>query len=353
MRSSRCINIMICKKPGIVFDNGFFDHSISRPSPENSQRLRHLYLQLDSPAYNSTFLRVPPREATSEDLLAVHSSFYLDQIREHALNGDPFSYDRDTYLMELSLYTAQLAAGGCLELADRIMAEEIDYGFALIRPPGHHAEPGRGMGFCVLNNIAITAEYLRRKYNLQRILIFDFDIHHCNGTQAVFYDSDKVLVASIHQDKLFPFTGAPDETGSDKGRGYTVNLPVHAQFGDLEYIYLTGKVIGTLVQQYLPQMILVSAGYDGHQDDSISKTLLSTGWFTTVTEMLKYFAQESCNNRLLFVLEGGYNPKSLENSVLATLEALCKPVGPRVGIVPAERAAMILQNHPLCNHWTL
>ncbi len=294
-----------------------------------------------------------PREASIEDIQDVHSSFYVDQIREHALNADPFSYDRDTYLMELSLYTAQLAAGGCLELADRILSGEIDYGFALIRPPGHHAEPGRGMGFCIFNNIAITARYLRRRYDLQRILIFDFDIHHCNGTQAVFYDSDKVLVASVHQDKLFPFTGTAKETGSEKGLGYTVNLPVHAQFGDPEYTYLVGKVIGTLVEQYLPQIILVSAGYDGHCDDTISKTLLSTGWFAKVTEMLKEFAFESCDSRLLFVLEGGYNPGALEASVLATIDSLCKPVGRRIGIAPSDRAATLLQNHPLHNYWTL
>lgn len=344
---------MNSKKPGILFDNRYFDHSISRTSLENAGRLQHLYLLLETSDYSSRFLRFSPREAEMGDILAVHSSFYLEQIREHALNGDPFSYDRDTYLMELSFYTAQLAAGGCLELADQIMTGAIDYGFALIRPPGHHAEPGRGMGFCVFNNIAITAQYLRRKYDLQRILILDFDIHHCNGTQAVFYDSEKVLVSSVHQDKLFPFTGTAEETGSEKGQGYTVNLPVHAQFGDPEYTYLVGKVMGTLVEQYLPQIILVSAGYDGHRDDTISKTLLSTAWFAKVTEMLKKFALESCDNRLLFVLEGGYNPGALEASVLATLDALCKPVGSRIGIAPSDRAATLLHNHPLRNHWTL
>jgi len=353
MRPSRSINIMSSKKPGILFDNRYFDHSIAHPSLENAGRLRHLYLQLDTPDFRGKLHRFPPREATIKEITAVHSDFYLEQVREHALNGDPFSYDRDTYLMEFSVYTAQLAAGGCLELADQIMAGEIDYGFALIRPPGHHAEPGRGMGFCIFNNIAITAEYLRRKYDLQRILILDFDIHHCNGTQAVFYDSEKVLVASIHQDKLFPFTGTSGETGSEKGRGYTLNLPVHAQFGDPEYTYLIGKVIGTLVEQYLPQIILVSAGYDGHSEDTISKTLLSTAWFAKVTEMLKEFALESCDNRLLFVLEGGYNPKALEASVLTTIDSLCRPVKSRIGIAPSDRAATLLRNHPLHNHWTI
>lgn len=353
MPLNRSINTMNCKKPALLFDNRYFDHAISLPSPENATRLRHLYQQLDTAWYQSRTVRFPPREASLIDILSVHSGFYLDQIRDQALCGDPYSYDRDTYLMELSLYTAQLAAGGCLELADRIMTGEIDYGFALIRPPGHHAEPGRGMGFCILNNVAITAEYLQRVYDLQRILIVDFDVHHCNGTQAVFYDTQKVLVVSIHQDKLFPFTGAVDEIGEEKGRGYSVNLPVHAQFGDAEYTSLLGKVLGGVVEQYLPQCILVSAGYDAHQEDTISKTLLTTQWFVTVTEMLKYFACASCDNRMLFVLEGGYNPKSLEESVLATIDTLCRPVGNRIGVAPNDRAAAILQNHPLHNFWTL
>ena len=338
---------------GIVKDNRYFDHSISRPSLENPRRLRNLYLTLERPEYHDRLTSFSPREATLSEVQAVHSGFYLEQIREHALLDDPFSYDRDTYLMDLSLYTAQLAAGGCLELADRIMDGTVDYGFALIRPPGHHAEAGRGMGFCVLNNIAITAAYLLKVYGLHRILIFDFDVHHCNGTQSIFYETDQVLVVSLHQEKLFPFTGAPEEIGSEAGTGYTVNVPVFAQFGDREYTYLAGKVLGAVVEQYLPQIILVSAGYDGHRDDHISKTLLTSSWYGTVAEMLKHLAREACDNRLFFILEGGYNPQSLEDSVLATINSLLQPTGPRVGIVQSDRAGQLLRNHPARAYWTL
>ncbi len=341
------------KAPGVVFDRRYYEHGIPQLSLENANRVRGLYHTLEKTEYAGKLNTYRPREATGAEIEAVHSAFYLEQLREHANAENPYSYDRDTYLMEQSLYTAALAAGGCMELADRIAGGEIDYGFALIRPPGHHAEPGRGMGFCVFNNVAITAQYLRQYYGLQRILILDFDVHHGNGTQAVFYETDQVFVLSIHQEKLFPFTGMAQETGSGKGRGYTINLPVHPQFGDSEYMYLMGKVLGGVVEQYLPQIILVSAGYDGHCDDAISKTLLTTGWYAILTELLKYLAHEACDDRLLFVLEGGYNPVSLEASVLATMESLLLPVGRRPGAVHSERAGRILDNHPLHAYWTI
>ncbi len=338
---------------GLVFDSRFLHHAIATPSLENPDRLRSLYLHLQQEKYNKSTYHILPREATSAEISMVHSSFYVEQLREHAVKSDPFSYDRDTYLMDDSLPTARLAAGGCLALADRIMEKELDYGFALVRPPGHHATAGRGMGFCIFNNVAITAEYLRRKYGLSRILILDFDVHHANGTQEIFYDTNEVLVLSIHQKGIFPFTGDSDEIGTEMGVGYTVNIPVHPQFGDNEYTYLLGRLLQGLVEQYLPQFILVSAGYDGHRDDSISGTLLSTQWFATVTHLLRRHAFESCNNRLLYILEGGYNPVALEKSVIATIDALLQKDFERPGILSVPRAEKILENHPLRQYWTI
>ena len=163
--------------------------------------------------------------------------------------------------MPATLDCAFLAAGGCLQMAEAVMSGVIDRGFALVRPPGHHAETGRGMGFCVLNNIAIVAARLRRAYGLRRILIFDFDVHHCNGTQEVFYNTADVLVCSFHQQDLFPFSGHPWEIGEGQGLGYTVNVPVFSQYGDAEYTFLAGRVLQSLVEQYMPQIILVSAGF--------------------------------------------------------------------------------------------
>ena len=338
---------------GLLIDDRYLHHTISRPSPENPERIRRLS-SIVRDRYGRVCHMYPARLADTVDVEAVHSRFYLDQLRLHAQNSDPYSYDRDTYLMEHSYFTAELAAGGCLELADRIMDGTLDHGFAMIRPPGHHAEPGRGMGFCIFNNVSVTAQYLRRKYHLNRILILDFDAHHGNGTQEVFYDTEEVLVVSVHQRDLFPFSGKATEAGSGKGEGYTINVPVFSQFGDVEYTFLLGRILQSVVEQYLPQIILVSAGYDGHRDETISGTLLSTEWYGMVTTMLKQYAREVCGDRLLMILEGGYNPISLEESVLATLESLVLPTRKdRIGVFFSERANQILKNHPLHSNWTL
>jgi len=343
---------MSTSKLGVLFDERYFAHVVNRPTPENPERLRGLYSKVKE-RYNGSLELFSAREASLAEIEAVHSSFYLGQVREHAIKADPYSYDRDTYLMDASLRTAQLAAGGCLELADRIMDRTIRHGFALIRPPGHHAEPGRGMGFCILNNAAITARYLQRRYQLGRILILDFDIHHGNGTQEVFYDSEQVLFVSLHQRGLFPFSGAPEEMGVEEGLGYTINIPVFSQFGDAEYTFLLGRLLPNLVEQYLPQIILVSAGYDGHAEDSISATLLTSGWFHTVTTLIKQCARETCDGRVLFILEGGYNKQSLEESVLATIDSLLQAEVGRVGVYHSDRAAALLNSHPLKQFWTL
>ncbi|BBO89194.1 histone deacetylase [Desulfosarcina ovata] len=339
-------------KPGVVLDRRLFRHVANRHSPENPERLRSLYRILESETQRNRFEHIEARSADLAAVQAVHSRFYLDQIEEYARSTDPFAYDRDTYVMPATLDCALLAAGSCLELARAVMNADVNSGFALIRPPGHHAEPGRGMGFCVLNNVAITAAWLRQTYGLSRIMVIDFDVHHGNGNQEAFYNSNEVLVFSIHQNDLFPFSGSASDLGEETGLGYTVNVPVFAQYGDVEYTYLAGRILQALAEQYLPQIILVSAGFDGHVDDPISKTCLSTGWFATVTRLVRQLAATYCDGRLLMILEGGYNPASLEPSVLAVLEALGETNPRRVGILPSERAARLISDHPARQFWT-
>lgn len=340
-------------KTGLVFDNRYFNHVINRQSPENPERLRHLYQVLESSKYKGRYSRIEPREILLSDVHSVHSSFYLDQLRQHSINHDPYSYDKDTYLMDQSMHTAQLAAGGCFQLIDKIMADELGNGFALIRPPGHHAEMGRGMGFCIFNNAALAARYLMDQYGLNRIMIVDFDVHHGNGTQDVFYENNEVLFLSLHQKGIFPFSGDPHELGKGKGEGFSVNVPVFSQFGDIEYTFLLGRLLQSLVEQYLPQFILVSAGYDAHEDDTISATSVSTDWYKSATLMLRQYAEEACDGRILFILEGGYNPVSLETSVLATVDGLLQPMNGRVGVMHSSRAEKVLQNHPARGFWTI
>ncbi|WP_163338635.1 histone deacetylase [Desulfopila sp. IMCC35008] len=337
---------------GLLFDERYFHHRIDGVSLENPDRIRNLYSEIRN-RYEGRYVRLPAREATTAQIEGVHSPFYLDQIRNHAIKPDPYSYDPDTYLMEESFATARLAAGGCLALCDAVMAGDLDVGYGLVRPPGHHAEPGRGMGFCVLNNVGIAAQYLRDFYQLSRILVLDFDVHHGNGTQELFYETGEVLFVSVHERDIFPNTGASSEVGRDAGEGYTINVPTPSHFGDDEYTFLVGKIMQGVVEQYMPQVILVSAGYDGHADDPISATMLSTRWFGTVTTMLKQYAAESCNNRLIFILEGGYNQESLQASVLASLDSLMAPAAGRVGVMHSERASRILRDHPLKKRWNI
>lgn len=337
---------------GLLVDERLLIHAIPARSPENPERLRRLLPRVRQ-SFAGRCRLYGARPAGPAEIEAVHSRFYLEQLRDHQVRPDPFSYDRDTYLMARSLEVAELAAGGCLELVDRIMAGEVDQGMALVRPPGHHAEPGRGMGFCILNNVAIVARYLHHHYGLTRILILDIDAHHGNGTQEVFYDSDEVLFLSLHQRDLFPFTGMAEEIGSGRGQGYTVNVPVFPQFGDPEYTYLLGRILQGVVEQYLPQIILVSAGYDGHRDETISGTTLSTAWFGLFAALLKQHARDSCNGRLLLVLEGGYNSAALAASVEATIEGLLEERRGRIGVLFSERGHQLLKNHPLHHYWSI
>ena len=335
---------------GLLCDERYLRHQTSRRSLENPERVRILNARLHD-RYRERCTFIKPRQATIAEIEQVHSRFYLEQLREHTVHPDPFSYDPDTYLMEESLDVALLSAGGCLSVAEAILAGTAGCGFAVVRPPGHHAEAGRGMGFCVLNNVAVTAQYLIDRYQMNRILIIDFDVHHGNGTQEIFYERDEVLFLSLHQRDLFPATGKAAETGKDRGAGYTFNMEAGPQFGDMEYTYLLGKVLQGVVEQFLPQMILVSAGYDGHAEDPISLTRLSSGWFGKAAAMLQQYAMDVCEGRLLFILEGGYNPASLVAGVEATIDSLLAPRNGRVGVAFSERAEAILRNHPLRHKW--
>jgi acetoin utilization deacetylase AcuC-like enzyme len=333
----------ICKKIGIIADKRLLDHQLNISVKECPERLRQLYNSIEYSEIRDRLVFYAPHLIAMEKILQIHSKPYLEQVRKYCVHDNPFAYDKDTYLMEDSLHTSQLAAGGCLELADAIMAEEIDCGFALIRPPGHHAEPGRGIGFCLLNNIALTARHLLECYGLSRILIFDFDAHHGNGTQNCFYGSRQVLTLSIHQENLFPpNSGSVDEFGEGDGYGYNVNIPVKSTFGDLEFNCLTGKVIQEIIDQYLPQIILVSAGFDGHAGDTMSGLNLTGKWYKQITEMLKYNAKQHCNNKLLYILEGGYVPNLLEESVFLTLQAMLEPTPTSIGFAHSPRAINLL-----------
>jgi acetoin utilization deacetylase AcuC-like enzyme len=205
-----------------------------------------------------------------------------------------------------------LAAGGVISAIDAVMkGEKVKRAFALIRPPGHHAEPDRGMGFCIFNNVAIGAKYAQNKYEIKKILIIDFDVHHGNGTQLVFYDDPTVLYCSIHQYPFYPGTGTQLEKGEGKGEGFTINIPLPAKSGDSEYIQAFKSYIYPQAVEFNPQLVLVSAGFDGYKDDPVGGMNLTNEGYKHLSKMICDIANQTCDGKIVSCLEGGYNVDAL------------------------------------------
>ena len=329
------------KKVGIIKSPKYLLHCSREDKIEKPERLFEVYKYLENNTKGLTFYE--PEIVSEEQLKQVHSSFYINQVKQYSEQGGEHNYDKDTYINQHTYNVARLAAGGCIKLADKILEGEIDKGFALVRPPGHHAEAGRAMGFCIFNNIAITASHLIDKYGLERILIVDFDAHHGNGTQEIFYDNPKVLTLSIHQNDIFPLTGKGKDVGINEEEGFNINIPVHPYFEDEEFSYIFGKIIQQVAETYLPQIILVAAGYDAHIDDNVSKLKITSEGYANITKFLSYFADKYSDGKLLYVLEGGYNIEALSSSLISTIETLKTQVLQPPGFMFSERANKIIQ----------
>ncbi|HOJ43758.1 MAG TPA: histone deacetylase, partial [Syntrophorhabdaceae bacterium] len=253
-------------KTGIVREDIYMEHVMDFYHPESPERLRRIYAMLEDLG-SENIERIPARDATHEEIAYVHDKSYIESIS--ATKGKSVRLDPDTSTSPKSYEAAIKAAGGLLSLIDAVMEGKVDNGFALIRPPGHHAERNRAMGFCLFNNIAIGARYLENRHNLKRIVIVDFDLHHGNGTQHSFYRDATVLYFSTHQYPYYPGTGWIDETGEGEGRGYTVNVPFSYGMDDDDYMYAFKEVLVPIIEMYKPEIILVSAGFDAHYDDPL------------------------------------------------------------------------------------
>ena len=262
-----------------------------------------------------------PRPASIEELKMVHNSEYISQIKGKAERGGGW-LDPDTVMCPRSYEVALYAAGGVLTAVEAVMKGEVNSAVALVRPPGHHATRNRAMGFCIFNNIAIAAKFALANFNLSRILIADFDVHHGNGTQDAFYADPKVLYFSTHQYPFYPGTGWIDQIGTGEGEGTTVNFPMTAGWGDEEYLRAFNEVLVPVAERFQPQLILVSAGFDPHWADSIASMQVSVTGFAQIVMVLKKLATELCQGRLVFTLEGGYNLQVAASSVKATFDVL-------------------------------
>jgi acetoin utilization deacetylase AcuC-like enzyme len=306
----------------IVKDERYLRHNTGEYHPENHHRLEAIYEMLEEEGMKGKFREVVPRPATREELEMIHTSRYVDQIAA-TYGRDYTMLDPDTSTSSESWEVARLAVGGLLNFVDGVMKGEFKNGFALIRPPGHHAETNRGMGFCIFNNVAVAAKYALKKFNLERVLIVDWDLHHGNGTQNAFYEDPHVLYFSTHQFPYYPGSGSIGEVGKGKGTGFTVNVPLPGGQGDAEFIQIFKELLSPVAKEFSPQLILVSAGFDIYFQDPLGAMGVTPAGFYLLTEIVMEIAEVCCQGRIILTLEGGYHLVGLRDSVKATLTKLC------------------------------
>ena len=304
------------RRCGILAGECYLRHETG-PHVETPARLRVLYEMIAREGFGNRTLSITPRPATLEEVAMNHTPAYIERLRTFGAGH----LNADTVLSADSFETALLAVGGGLNLVDAVMRGEIDRGFALIRPPGHHAEAGMGMGFCLFNNIAVAARHLLKTHGLRRIAIVDWDLHHGNGTQNAFYGEREVLYLSLHQSPCYPGTGHAGERGEGPGEGFTVNLPLPPGVGDDGYLAAFDALFLPLVDRYMPEIILVSAGFDAHRHDPLGGMELSAAGFGEMARRLMVAADRHCGGRIVFFLEGGYSLDGMTASVREILLA--------------------------------
>jgi len=305
---------------GLVYDPIYLEHDTGH-HPENAIRLQAVTGHLEESGLMARLRSVAARDATVDELAYIHESDYIDSVRWAAGRGGVW-LDADTFVSPRSYDAALRAAGGGLAAVDAVLAGEVESAFCLVRPPGHHAMPARAMGFCLFNNIAIAVEYARRSHGLRRVAVVDFDVHHGNGTQAAFYADPDVLYFSTHEYPFYPGTGHWREMGQGAGLGTTINVPLPAGTGDGIFAHIWKDLLTPALRRFEPQMLLASAGYDGHFADPLAGMALSCASFGEQVAGLRDLARELCGGRLLLTLEGGYDFTALAWSIGASLEVL-------------------------------
>lgn len=309
-------------KTGFIYSPKYLQHRPSTTHPESPERLRWIVDSLQKNSLWQKLVIISPVPAQVTWLEYIHSPHYIKRVQEACEEGNTMIDTPDVEVSSESFNIALLAAGGVLRAMDAVIKGEIDNAFCALRPPGHHALHDTAMGFCLFNNAAIAAKYVQKQYGLERILIVDWDVHHGNGTQAAFYQDPSVFYFSIHQYPHYPGTGAADERGSGEGWGYTLNIPMSAFSNDEDYRKAFDEQLVPAAEKFKPQLVLVSAGFDGHADDPLSSIQLSESCFGHLTQIVKSIAGQWAEGRIVSVLEGGYHRQGLPLSVAAHLSAL-------------------------------
>lgn len=318
---------------GLVYDDRFLAHLTGPTHPERPDRLRAVMERLRSSHLWDMLSHVPAQPAGLRDVLAVHDRGYVNRLRLACESGESYIDSPECPIVPESFDIAMLAAGGAIVGVDAVMAGTSHGGvhnaFCALRPPGHHAERDRAMGFCLLNNVAIAAQHAIDSHKLQRVAVVDFDVHHANGTQHIFESRPDVLVISLHEhpQHLYPGSGYSYEKGTDAGEGRTINLPLDPGWGDREYRMAFLQTVLPALDKFRPELLLVSAGFDASSFDPLAHMKVTVEGFSWMTRQLKMAAERHCHGRLVSVLEGGYDLRSLSECVLAHVGVLVQPEG--------------------------
>lgn len=307
---------------GLLLDGVFRDHDTGRGHPEQPARYTAVTKALTEAGLISKTQPLAQQPCTDDHILLCHTKAYLDIAKRDTSSGATELSTGDTTIGPRSMDVAQRAVGGVVQAVDAVMTGKLRNAFCAVRPPGHHARPAQGMGFCLFNNIAIGARHAQRQHGAAKVLIIDWDVHHGNGTQDIFFQDGSVFFFSSHQAPWYPFTGWKEEVGNGAGKGTTMNAPLPAGSGMKE---VGGAIEGPLLEaaaRFKPDLVMISAGFDSRVDDPLGRFLLTDEHFASLTKTLQKFADEHCGGRLVSILEGGYNLEGLGSAVAAHVTAL-------------------------------
>jgi acetoin utilization deacetylase AcuC-like enzyme len=311
----------------IIYSDEYLKHDTGN-HPERRERYRATLggLMADEDLWND-LVKIAPRAATDEELLRCHAERVVRRVEQacsQAALYDHVALDADTVVSQFSEVAARLAAGGACRAVEAVVGGEAETAFVACRPPGHHATPGRAMGFCLYNNVAVAARYAQAAYPdlIQKVLIVDFDVHHGNGTQDIFYDDPTVFFYSLHQYPWYPGTGDAGERGAREGEGYTMNIPVPAMTPAEDYMRLFEEGLESVMKSFSPDLVLISAGFDAHEADPLGQLLLDDASYERMTKRLKEAALTTGGGRIVSCLEGGYNMRALGDAARAHVRAM-------------------------------
>jgi acetoin utilization deacetylase AcuC-like enzyme len=306
----------------MMSDPIFREHLVGVDHVERPERYDAVTNALTRSGFTARPHRVEARPSTEDELLLCHTKPYLDIARRDVQSGRPFLSTGDTDITRNSWDVAIRAVGGVLNAVDAVMTGAADNAFCCVRPPGHHANASRGMGFCLLNNVALAARYAQRRHGIERVMIVDWDVHHGNGTQDIFYADPSVFFFSTHQWPLYPGTGRANETGEGPGEGTTMNFPFPAGSGRREILGAMQESLIPAADRFHPDLILISAGFDSRIGDLLGSFTLTDTDFADLTHLVKEIAARHARGRVVSLLEGGYNLEGLASAAAAHVEAL-------------------------------